>query len=239
MVRVGCCGWAAAQRRYFAALDALEVQQTFYQPPALSTLRRWRQAAPPQFEFTVKCFQVVTHERKSPTYRRLRRSLPEDAQVGHLRDTPWVRAAWQETALCAQALRARVILVQMPPSFTPTPAHLEQVEEFARWSRTPGVQIAFEPRGEGWAQVDLSVLCSRLGWWCVYDPLASAPPRAAGQEIAYFRLHGLTGYRYRYTHADLDRLRSIVAGFREAWVFFNNVSMWDDARRFRACLQKA
>ena len=33
MLRVGCCGFAKAQGKYFATFDALEVQKTFYQPP--------------------------------------------------------------------------------------------------------------------------------------------------------------------------------------------------------------
>ena len=45
-VRVGCCGFAVAQARYFRTFDLVEVQQTFYHPPQPSTLQRWRAAAP-------------------------------------------------------------------------------------------------------------------------------------------------------------------------------------------------
>ncbi len=45
-VRVGCCGFAQARAAYFRRFALVEVQQTFYHPPGLDTLRRWRVAAP-------------------------------------------------------------------------------------------------------------------------------------------------------------------------------------------------
>jgi uncharacterized protein YecE (DUF72 family) len=53
----------------------VEVQQTFYEPPADTTIRRWRARAPAAFEFTLKAWQLITHEPSSPTFRRLKRPL--------------------------------------------------------------------------------------------------------------------------------------------------------------------
>lgn len=74
-VKIGCCGFPVARRRYWEGLAAVEIQRTFYQPPRLETARRWRQGAPVDFEFTLKAWQLITHEASSPTYRRLRRPL--------------------------------------------------------------------------------------------------------------------------------------------------------------------
>lgn len=95
MVQVGCCGFPLAQARYFRAFRLLEVQQTFYQPPRLTTLQRWRATAPEGFEFTLKAWQLITHEPSSPTYRRLRTSIPESrhARYGSFRCTNEVLAA--------------------------------------------------------------------------------------------------------------------------------------------------
>jgi len=41
-------------------------------PPNDQLLQKWRSAVPTAFEFTMKAWQVVTHEASSPTYRRLR-----------------------------------------------------------------------------------------------------------------------------------------------------------------------
>jgi uncharacterized protein YecE (DUF72 family) len=51
---------------------------------------------------------------------------------------------------------------------------------------------------------------------------------------AYFRLHGVTGYRHRHSEDDLQRLRRICASFDEVYCLFNNASMLEDATRFAA-----
>jgi uncharacterized protein YecE (DUF72 family) len=50
-------------------------------------------------------------------------------------------------------------------------------------------------------------------------------------QAQYFRLHGITGYRYRYTDGDLEQLRRSVER-RPSYVLFNNDGMKQDALRF-------
>jgi uncharacterized protein YecE (DUF72 family) len=50
-------------------------------------------------------------------------------------------------------------------------------------------------------------------------------------EIQYFRLHGITGYQYRYTDEDLKKLRGWVEE-KPTYVLFNNDVMKEDALRF-------
>jgi uncharacterized protein YecE (DUF72 family) len=38
-------------------LQVVEVQQTFYQPPRVATLEKWRLDAPANFEFTLEAWQ--------------------------------------------------------------------------------------------------------------------------------------------------------------------------------------
>ncbi|MCX8071993.1 MAG: DUF72 domain-containing protein [Candidatus Binatia bacterium] len=239
MIQIGCCGWAKAQSFYVRELNAVELQQTFYEPPQRRTLERWRQAVPPQFAFTVKCFQLVTHERTSPTYRRLRRRLPAGVEVGHFRDNDAVRAAWQETLECARVLRAPIVLVQTPARFEPTAEHVRRLRSFAAWERDPGVTIAFEPRGPAWTQDFTDQLCRELGWLRAGDPFALPPPDPVQQQVAYFRLHGRTGYRYQFSPAELLQIARWARAYLEAWVFFNNQTMWNDALAFRAVLGRA
>ena len=77
---VGTCGFAEAQQRLFRDFTVLEVQQTFYQPPRVSTAQRWRSTAPNDFIFTLKAWQLITHEATSPTYRRLKEPLSNQTQ---------------------------------------------------------------------------------------------------------------------------------------------------------------
>ncbi|MFQ5882008.1 MAG: DUF72 domain-containing protein [Candidatus Methylomirabilales bacterium] len=65
--------WIAhATRGVFRRFPVVELQQTFYQPPRLKTVQRWREEVPATFEFTMKAWQLITHEPGSPTYRRLK-----------------------------------------------------------------------------------------------------------------------------------------------------------------------
>jgi len=105
MVKVGCCGFRMAMAEYALRFPVVEVQQTFYQPPKVQTLERWRAEAPPDFEFTLKAWQLITHEARSPTYRRLKRNLTEQElnECGAFRPSAIVREAWSTTLACACA----------------------------------------------------------------------------------------------------------------------------------------
>jgi len=51
MIKVGCCGFPKAKKKYYTHSPVVEVQQTFYHPPRVGTCERWRAQAPPGFEF--------------------------------------------------------------------------------------------------------------------------------------------------------------------------------------------
>ena len=68
---LGMCGFTIGRASYFKQFNVVEVQQTFYDPPAAETLARWRAEAPADFQFAMKAWQVITHLGTSPTYRRL------------------------------------------------------------------------------------------------------------------------------------------------------------------------
>src|SRR6478735_12134432 len=140
-VRVGLCGWTVSQASYVRRFPVVEVQHTFYEPPAEAVLARWRAQVPADFEFTIKAWQVVTHESNSPTYRRMKRPLPESAhgQVGAFRTTPEVLAAWERTLECARLLRpprcyssARSASARRPPTSDGC------ATSCPRWSGRPG-----------------------------------------------------------------------------------------------------
>lgn len=234
---IGCCGFPKARALYFRTFRAVEVQQTFYDPPQPKTLRRWREEAGPGFVFALKAWQLVTHPASSPTYRRLRRPLApaERPMAGMFQPTPVVERGWAATVEAAQALGAAVVLLQCPASFTPTPEHLRNLESFLDRIGEVPFRIAWEPRGD-WPAETVRRICERYGLIHAVDPLA-CPPATEG--IAYFRLHGRTGYGYRYTDEDLRALWDLCQRFREAFVFFNNVSMWEDALRFQRWAEAA
>src|ERR1041384_1570857 len=132
-VRIGVCGFCVSQSELFRRFQLLEVQQTFYWPPQLKTVERWRRTAPADFEFTLKAFQAITHAYNHRTYRKAKFSADELAQCGGFCDTPVVREAWHTTRALARALEARIVVFQCPPSFDANDANVAQVRKFFEW----------------------------------------------------------------------------------------------------------
>ena len=231
MIRYGCCGFRSARKKYFEMFNTVEVQQTFYQPPKIATLEGWRSEAPDGFEFTMKAWQLITHEGSSPTYRRIKRELTdrERGEVGAFRPTAIVREGWETTRACAEALGARRILLQCPARFTPTPEHIENLRGFIDSIDRGDLVLLWEPRGAAWTEELILELCGELDLVHVVDPFAST---SVTPDTPYYRLHGRTGFRYVYEDDELSDLLSTLPDDSDSYVLFNNVRMAEDAARF-------
>jgi uncharacterized protein YecE (DUF72 family) len=217
---------------YVREFPLVEVQATFYEPPRDGTMRRWRALAPLRFEFTLKAWQLVTHEATSSTYRRLRRPLtvPQRSEVGAFRTTPIVLDAWARTLECVRLLGATAVLLQCPASFRPTAENIERMHRFFEAVERPdGVRMLWEPRGP-WPDQTVRALCRDLRLVHVVDPFVT---ETVTPEATYFRLHGITGSRHVYSDDELQRLaRMLPSGDAPAYVLFNNLPRVEDARRF-------
>ena len=233
-VRVGLCGWTVGRASYVARFPLVEVQNTFYEPPADALLRRWRAQVPAGFEFTLKAWQLVTHESGSPTYRRLKQPLPDAdrGRVGAFRATPPVLAAWARTLECAQLLDATAVLLQCPKSFRPTAQNVARMRALLSSVDRPSGRLLWEPRGD-WPDALLAELCGELDLVHVVDPMQRD---TVTPEQTYYRLHGTTGMRHVHTDDELRRLRELVRGRPRPYVLFNNLPRVGDAERFLALL---
>ena len=229
-VLVGCCGWAGKQADYFRDFNVIEIQQTFYKPPMPSTMQRWRDQAPAEFVFCLKAWQVITHPASSPTYRKARLDIPSDErdQYGFFQPTDAVMNGWEKTREAAEILRAAVVVFQCPASFKPTDENKENLRRFFEAIGPQPFTLAWEPRGQ-WPDREVAELCNELGLIHVVDPFTRSPVTGG---LIYYRLHGIGGYRYRYTDADLLHLRDMLHPHLDTYVMFNNVEMRADALRF-------
>jgi uncharacterized protein YecE (DUF72 family) len=231
LVNIGCCGFRSSRESYYSFLDSVEVQHTFYQPPQVVTLAKWREEAPPDFVFTLKAWQLITHQSSSPTYRRLKRELTETEKErsGSFRSSRIVKEAWDTTRACAQALRAPAVLFQCPASFQPTRTNIENLRRFFTKTKRDETAFCWEPRGR-WPREAVRDLCEELDLWHVVDPFSE---RTTTPTRCYFRLHGRGGWRYTYEDAELEELIYMLPEDRHSYVYFNNREMLTDAVRFR------
>lgn len=232
--RIGTSGFGLAKAEYARAFSCVEVQHTFYQPPQIKTLERWRSLMPDDFEFTLKAWQLITHDAKSPTFRRLKRKLSdtEKQTAGYFRQTEIVKHAWEVTLASARTLKARTILFQCPASFTQTKENIANLEKFFSSIDRRGLQLCWEPRGD-WDDAVVRSICLSMQLWHVVDPFVG---RSVTPNRCYFRLHGRNGWRYHYEEAELQEFAAALPKRTDCYVFFNNRSMTEDALRFRQLL---
>jgi uncharacterized protein YecE (DUF72 family) len=232
-VRIGCCGFPTAQAKYFRAFTCVEINSSFYQLPRVATAARWRAAAPPEFEFTMKAWQVITHRATSPTYQRTRLDPRDREYCGHFGFNPTIRWAWSETFAVAKALDAKFVVFQCPPSFRPTKENIANLRQFFERAKRGKFRMGWEPRGE-WDAELIASLCKELDLIPVVDPLKSQPIVVG--KVRYFRLHGTSGPRHRFQDEELRRLKQMCVDRTSSYVLFNNLAMTEDAQRFMRLL---
>lgn len=212
-------------KRYFAFFRLVELNSTFYRYPRLETVKSWREKAPESFEFTVKAHQDISHKAK-------------------MRLDEVCLAAFNRVKEICNVLSTKVLLFQTPASFRPD--KLGDAENFFRSVKRDGLVLVWETRGFGWetfeAQKRLGDVLAGVGVSHVTDPFRVLPVYVG--EVAYFRLHGLGERMYYYQYSDLElrRLFDLVKPYDErgksVYVFFNNLAMFDDARRFAEFLER-
>lgn len=218
MIKVGCCGYPISQTKYYEAFTLIELNSTFYKYPTLSTVKKWRTRAPENFEFTVKAHQDISHK-----YR--------------LNIEQCIKPFEKVKEVC-RILNSRVTVIQTPSSFTIN--DLEKAERFFKEINRGDLILVWETRGPSWESNNgirkLKDALSEVNVSHVVDPLRIMP--AYISNIAYFRLHGLGErmYYYQYTNSELKKLYEIVSKFEGlemgVYVLFNNLSMFEDAKRF-------
>lgn len=234
IIKTGCCGFPVSKKRYFENLDTVEIQETFYQLPEERTAKRWRDEAPPQFRYTMKAWQLITHEPSSPTYRRLKKRILERKKknYGFFKQTDEVMEAWSLTERFAQILKAEVILFQCPQSFIPSEENIKNMKEFFKRIKRNNFIFAWEPRGD-WNDELTKSLCKELELIHTVDPFIKKPLYG---NIRYLRLHGIGGYRYKYTEEDMKRLKEMLDKDINHYIMFNNIYMFENAIEFKKIL---
>jgi len=184
-------------RHYGSHFHTVEINNTFYRPPAAALLDSWAAQVPADFRFALKAPQEITHVRR-------------------LRDAGAAVASLCQAAL---TLRDRLgpILFQLPPNFRKDAPRLREFLELV----PPGVRAAFEFRHASWFDDEVfGLLRDRGAALCVADADDDLPvPLVATADWGYLRLR-----RPDYDAATLrtwaDRMRA--QGWADAFVFFKH-----------------
>ena len=226
MVKVGCCGIPGTLAEYVTSFRTVEIQDTFYQPPHAEVLVKWRESSHEDFEFTVRAWQLITHEPSSTTYRKLTKKIPvsRHSDYGWFRPTRGCLDAWKTTRQAARALRAHVVVFETPAGFTPTSLNMTHMRRFFEGIDREDITCAWEPKGS-WPPRQIQSLCKDLDLVHAVDPFRSG---SVWGDIVYLRLHGSGGTGEPYSHAQLKTLASHLKN-RSGYCFFGNAAMGDNA----------
>jgi len=101
------------------------------------------------------------------------------------------------------------------------------LENFFKGMERVDLILVWEPRGL-WSGEEVQELCSNLNLIHGVDPFQNRPLYG---HFHYYRLHGITGYRYHFTGKDLEVLKEKCREGDDC--LFNNVTMWEDAMAFQ------
>lgn len=207
-------GWypddvTTAQQRlayYAQQFPLVEVDSTYYSPPAETTVALWRDRTPPEFTFNIKAFSLLTQHPTRPTalYKDLRERIGEPKKNLYLRDVDPVIAdqVWERFLAALEPLheagKLGAILFQFPQWFPIGKANKRYLLECK--ARCEPMRICVEFRNHTWMSEDnqaetLDFLSSYgLPYVCVDMPQghpSSIPPVvAATSDLAVVRFHG-------------------------------------------------
>lgn len=224
---------------YSSFFDTVEINSTFYRPPAPDMAAAWARRTPADFEFAVKVWQRFTHPMKlgeatGDTEKNWQAPVDADVElfkksIGPLSDSG----------------KLGILLFQYPPGFHWTKENIEKL----RWTLAAfrGYPKAVELRHRSWSDQgeETERLLSEAGaTWAVIDEPKFASSvvqefEAVG-EILYLRLHGRNRekwwshgeawerYDYFYGPEEIrflgDKIREAAEKSPQAkiYVFFNN-----------------
>jgi uncharacterized protein YecE (DUF72 family) len=236
---------------YAKHFPLVEVDSTYYSPPAEQTAALWASRTPDGFTFNIKAFSLLTgHPTKvSAIYKDLRPETdkrnvyPDDLPAQSYEDI-WTRFLSALDPL-VEAGKLGVILFQFPPWFTIRRSNKDFLVEVAK--RCSPLRVAVEFRHASWFEGDnrdetLALLRKhQLPYVCVDMPQghrSSIPPvvEATSPDLAVVRFHGHSDkwtskdiyekFGYRYSKKELStwvpKLRELADDVGETHVLMNN-----------------
>lgn len=235
---------------YARQFPLVEVDATYYSPPAERTARLWAERTPAGFTFNVKAFSLLTGHptRVSALYKDLRpdtdkRNVYPDDLPAQAYEEVWTRFLSALDPL-VEAGKLGALLFQFPPWFTIKRANKQYLLEVAR--RCAPLRPAFEFRHASWfdgdnAEETLGFLREHdLPFVCVDMPQghkSSVPPvLAATADLAVVRFHGHSDkwtskdihekFGYDYSERELrdwaPKLRELAGEAGQTHVLMNN-----------------
>ena len=199
---------------YYASLfNTVEINSSFYKVPMAKTVAKWADNVPPDFKFTFKLWQDITHA-KSCNYNpdEIERFIHIINHVGN---------------------KKGCLLVQFPPSFAfdkivqlqSLVIDIRQADPEQKW------KVAIEFRNRSWYQESVYELLAQYNLGMVIQdmPASATPLMESTTDFVYLRFHGPEG-RYKGSYEDdflyeyAQYIKEWQADDKTVYVYFNNTA---------------
>ncbi len=228
MIKVACAGFPVGKKTYEAKLRTVELDAMFNKFPKPETLVKWRQEAPPHFDFIVCASKLITHA----TRTRAQNSKTGISAMTAFQDSAIARQAYQKTLQAAETLKSRLILFQLPGTFTPNPDNIKRVQTFFSKPNRGHVLFAWEPPAT-WPVKLVDDLSEAYRLMPVMNPLGPLKP-TPNAPMRYYRLgaRGKTSGNGPIPLADLKKVQSLCDTPLCYVIFNNGPTSFEEAAQF-------
>jgi uncharacterized protein YecE (DUF72 family) len=226
---IGTGGWAyfrvpglGSLTAYSRIFNFVEVNSTFYQIPLLKEVEKWRRHVPPDFKFSVRAHQSITHLYK-------------------LQPVEETFEAFERMNQICSTLDAEVMHLQVPPSFELTETSITNFHSLLSSVSLRKLRLALEIRGVRSSQLPPELLKTMQEYNIVHcTDLSRAEMPAYESDMLYTRLFGKGKHNvYQPTDEELVEIdKKASSGKSEKIVMsFHFVRMYKDAARLKTYKQ--
>jgi len=229
MIKIACADFPVGRQTYESKLKTVELDQLFDRFPKMETIEKWRSEAPPHFDFIVCASKLITHATKT----RAQQSRTVRKNLLSLDDNATSRQAYATTMKIAEILRARLVLFQLPPQFSPTPDNIGRVQAF--FGKPRGHVLFVWEHPLTWPPKLVDKLSEAHRIMPVINPLGKAAPTAQSP-MRYYRLGGTgrTSGPGTLSDAELKKIITLCDTPLSYVVFNNGPTAFRDATRLAA-----
>jgi uncharacterized protein YecE (DUF72 family) len=195
---------------YAKRFDLLEVRgvdaANLKLAPSTATLRRWRKAVPPQFEFAVVA----------------------GPNVGKLKPTETFETELAAMLANATVLESRLLVIPTPPDVTPGKLSRDRFAKLLDRLPRDVATVVWEPSGL-WEHEDAAVQAKSWGVVLSVDPARDIVPVGP---VAFARLRAVGGTR-AYSTAALEKIAAAIGARRDAYVVIETQGALKEAKTLR------
>jgi uncharacterized protein YecE (DUF72 family) len=191
---------------YAKRFDLMEVESGVPRAPSAATLRKWRKAVPPHFDFCVVA---------GPALAKVKAGEALEGELAAARDA-------------IAALQARCFLLPTPSEVTPGALWRDRIARVIDRLPRDATHVVWEPRGV-WETDDAAVAARRWGVVLAVDAARDPVPEGP---VAYVRLRAL-GETRSFGASALERVVSAIGLRREAFVVLDTPAAAREAKELR------